>query len=496
RVRGEQVMLLVAAMPELEVILEPNKATVSGRMPSEALARSLRSELSSRMNVFVSAQDLEVDTAVNLEDWLVELPEVLARFFAGAEEGRFVLRDGLLEVSRELESEVDRQLYLADLQEWLPATRFSLRDSMEMSRNRPIEMTFSKRGTEWTVDGYVPDFAMRDAIVSALEAADASARVNYARITVDENLERPSWMQQGRLERFLRFFSQTVVGSPTMEIRSDGVTLRGQVKNQLFARSNLRSQANETFGYDLAVDLEEVEFRNDEIDEARWVRFDLNQEKVVITGALPSDYVRRTLGKKMREAYPQAKLEDDRVQIELQQDEPWMSSMGSFFAAMAQLTTQGGTVDISGQKAFLNGMARSEYARSALVGKLEQALGERFEVVDALLVDPQRTISDRAIRVFFGFGKTSIPEEEHAKLKKAMDQIEEAGSDAYVLVQGFASSIGSVDANIRISQERAKAVYRALLSMGVDEGVLRLRPGGVDQDLKGQEARRVEIYIR
>jgi len=500
RVRDERVQLVLAREPVLEARLEGEKVTLAGRVPSEDLAGSIRAVFQ-QLGVFVSAADLEVDRSVNLEPWLEQLDDFLARFFEGADAGEFVLRKGVLRLKRGIEKPVEREFIQAEVREWLPEDRYRLVDEMFVEEVvPPVELTVRRAGGRWILAGRVPDQPALDSLVQALENADATAAVDAGEVTVDERLTRPDWLQDGGAERFLRIFARTVPDSPQLTIRPDEVIMRGGARN-FIAKSNLPGQAKEAFGYGTEVNIEGVRLMEEAgIGGESWLRFDLHPDKVVITGTVPSERIRNQLGNQLTRAYPEAELRDDGVVVDSElADMPWLSRLGRFFVDLAELTTQGGTIDLAGKEAFVGGIARSEWSRNALVGRLEQVLGPDFLVYDQLLVDPRGgDASEDAIKVYFGLGSRTIGPDQEEKIAEAARRIEESkeSNGVLVLIKGYASPDGSTEYNIRLSQDRAVAVHEALVNRGVDPAGLKILNEGVDPELSGREARRVEIFIR
>jgi OmpA-OmpF porin, OOP family len=77
--------------------------------------------------------------------------------------------------------------------------------------------------------------------------------------------------------------------------------------------------------------------------------------------------------------------------------------------------------------------------------------------------------------IFFDFGKADLKPESEAALKEIAKLL--TGTPALkVWVVGHTDSVGSVDANLKLSSDRATAVAAALRTMGIDPG--RLAPYG------------------
>lgn len=502
RVRYERLQLQESQPPELAAIMVPGKVTIEGRVPSESLAHRLRQAFLG-MGVFVTAQNLKVDDQINTEDWLNQADTMLARFFRGAKEGEFVLKDGVLRLKRTVTSPADIDLLRVEMGQWLPQGRYQVAlDGVQVQEvARPSELALRKVDGRWLLQGQLPDQPSLDSIARVIQEADPQAQVDSSSVNLDNALMRPKWLQNGRIERFLRVFVRKVTGSPEILIRADRVILKGTATD-FIARSNLPSSAGEAFGYGVEIDHDAVRLASDgQDDPSKWLRFDVNAESVVVAGLVPSDQARQDLCASLARAYPGAQLKDAALGVDASLPAmPFLPALGAYFADLASLTFQRGSVDLSGREAYLGGMAKSEWSRSALVLKLEQALGPDFQVYDQLMVDPrgESAAPGEAIRIQFGLGSRQIGADQEPKLLEAVDRIRRsgAGDQVLALVKGYASPGGSVEYNIKLSEARAVAVYDALIARGVSPKVLKILSEGVDPNLTGEEARRVEIYIR
>lgn len=502
RVRDAQILMNQAREPELIARMVPGKVTLEGRLPGREIADRLRRSFRG-LGVFVTAQDLVEDKGVNAEDWLNLLDSKVEQFFQGATEGEFVLRGGALQLKRTVSKPAEIARIKEEMSRWLPAGRYQVSvDGLQVAAAvRPVELAIRKEGTRWALSGAVPDRPALNSISRAIEEADASSQVDSTAVTVDGALARPKWLQDGRIERFLKVFVSTVRENPEIIIRADGVVLRGTASD-FIARSNLPSFASEAFGYGLEINDEGV--RSAPLEPGgreQWLRFDVNPGSMTITGTVPSDQDKRDLAASLARAFPGAELKDAGLVVNPNiPPMPWLQPLGSYFPDLAALTSQKGTIDVSGKKAYLGGMAKSQWSRNALVGKLELVLGPDFAVYDQLLVDPrgESVAATEAIKVYFAQGASQLTPDHQAKIAEATARINQSANqpNLLVLIKGYASPEGSADSNIQLSQERALAVYQALIGRGVNPRVLKILPEGVDPNLSGNEARRVEIFIR
>lgn len=503
RVRDVQVLMDQAREPELIARMVPGKVTLEGRLPTKDLTNRVR-QIFHGLGVFVTAPpNLEEDKGINAEDWLNSLDAKLKRFFQGAAEGEFVLREGKLQLKRTVANPAEIAAIKAEMSQWLPAGRYKvLADGLQVeAQARPVELALRKDGNRWMLSGSLPDRPAVSSISRVIEEADAASQVDAAAVTVEASLIRPKWLQDGRIERFLKVFVSTVRENPEIIIRADGVVLRGTASD-FIAKSNLPSFASEAFGYGMAINDEGIRSpAPDQGSREQWLRFDLNPGSAAVTGAVANEQAKQELIANLTRALPGVEVKSASLVVDATAPAmPWLPALGGFFTDLAALTSQKGTIDVSGKKAYLGGIAKSQWNRQALVGKLELVLGPDFAVFDQLLVDPRGDGPGgaEAVKIFFAQGASQIAAEQQTKLAAAAGRIAQSANqpNLLVLVKGYASPEGSADANIQLSQERALAVYQALIGRGVSPKILKILPEGVDPSLTGEEARRVEIFIR
>lgn len=501
RIRYRDLMLLMARQPELAAVMEPGRVVLEGRLPTEDLAARLRRAFQP-LGVFVTARDLVVDQDVNAEEWLNRADAVVARYFQGAKEGEFILRDGVLRLKRNVDNPMDADLIKAEMKQWLPAEYQVVADGLSVAETvRPMELAIQKKDERWILSGRLPDQPAVESIVQVIEGADSPAKVDASGVVTDPALTRPKWLQGGRIERFLKVFVKTVRENPEIIIRDGSVVLRGTASN-FIAKSNLPSFASEAFGYVMEIDDGAIRLASNGQDgRGQWLRFELNPDGAEISGAVPSEEAKKGLTGSVARVLPGAGIKDAGLRVDASSPPmPWLSSLGAYLAELAALTTQGGTIDVLGKEVFLGGIAKTEWNRNALVGKLEQVLGPDFLVYDQMLVDPrgEGVPSGEAIKVYFGLGSRQVGKDQEAKIAEAAERINRAGSAGNVLalIKGYASPGGSAEYNIKLSEDRALAVYNALIATGAKPAALKILPEGVDPNLTGEEARRVEIFIR
>lgn len=504
RLRFQQVMMNNAREPELVAVMVPGTAgnstlTLEGRVPTKDLADRLRRGI---QGPFVNAQNLLVDDGINAEQWLDHSDAVLAHFFQGAKAGEFELKDGALRLKRNVESPAQIDSIKEEVAQWLPSGRYKVSmDGIQVAEApRPVELSIRKTDGRWMLNGSLPDQPALESISRVIEEADPPAKVDGAGVTVDESLIRPKWLLDGRIERFLKVFVRAVRENPEVFIRAGEVRLLGTVSG-FVAKPSLTLFAGEAFGYDVNLQTEGIQASSPEpASGEQRLRFDLNPGSVIITGAVPSDPAKRELMAYLAQAFPGTEVKDNGLVVDAKLPPmPWLTPLGAFFQDLAALTSQKATIDVSGQKVYLGGMAKTKWSCNALVAKLEQAMGPDFSIYDLLLVDPRGETSSpkEVIKVFFAMGSHELEKDQVAKIAEAAERIGRTQNpNLVVLIKGYASPGGSAKTNVDLSDARAKAVYTALLGRGVNAKILKPLGVGVDTNLTGEEARRVEIFIR
>ncbi len=98
------------------------------------------------------------------------------------------------------------------------------------------------------------------------------------------------------------------------------------------------------------------------------------------------------------------------------------------------------------------------------------------------------------VRIFFEVGKSQLPAEAQAEIKTALDYLS-ADAAARVEITGYTDQTGSLDTNLDLAKERAKAVRDALTAAGVAAERIDMKPPATVMTGSGadQDARRVEI---
>ena len=115
---------------------------------------------------------------------------------------------------------------------------------------------------------------------------------------------------------------------------------------------------------------------------------------------------------------------------------------------------------------------------------------------------PPKVIDKMTLRVNFDFDKSIITKADEAELKKAVDFVKKY-PDAKVKIEGHTDSIGTEKYNQKLSERRAKAVQKYLISKGASKkadistiGYGESKPVADNKTAKGRaENRRAEILI-
>ncbi|MGA2812539.1 MAG: YSC84-related protein [Candidatus Acidiferrum sp.] len=127
---------------------------------------------------------------------------------------------------------------------------------------------------------------------------------------------------------------------------------------------------------------------------------------------------------------------------------------------------------------ILQGDVKTAPGARALVAELNRYRGEeRHGDVSASLRDTGRvTLSN----VHFAPGKADITPSSEASLSEAVNALKEH-PDWNIRVEGFTDNVGSPDANLKLSSDRAAAVMNWLADHGIDKGRLSAKGYGEDR---------------
>lgn len=125
--------------------------------------------------------------------------------------------------------------------------------------------------------------------------------------------------------------------------------------------------------------------------------------------------------------------------------------------------------------------------------ELEQ-VAETERVDDGIIV----TMKDK---ILFDFNKADLKSGSRASLQKMADVLNKYGK-TNITVTGHTDNVGSADANLRLSERRARAVADYLMSLGVAHDRMRIMGFGFERPVASNDTaegraqnRRVEIHI-
>lgn len=144
-------------------------------------------------------------------------------------------------------------------------------------------------------------------------------------------------------------------------------------------------------------------------------------------------------------------------------------------------------------------MAEQARMKAEQVRQRSELLGARLSELEAEKTERGLVINLR--NVLFDFGKVTIKpgaEENLAKLSRFLIEYPERK----IMIEGFTDNVGPEDANLKLSEQRAKAVKEALVARGVEPDRILTRGYGeadaiADNSTEAgrQQNRRVEIVI-
>jgi SH3 domain-containing YSC84-like protein 1 len=183
----------------------------------------------------------------------------------------------------------------------------------------------------------------------------------------------------------------------------------------------------------------------------------------------------------------------------------WSRSRGLF----AGLSLDGSTLrpdaeedeKLYGQKVsnqeILQGDLKTPAGARALVAELNHYRNSDHGNIDASLVSSGRvTLSN----VHFATGKADITPDSEGALNNVVEALKQHG-DWHIRVEGFTDNVGSRDANLRLSEERANAVVDWLANHGIDRSRLSAKGFGESRPVANNSSdrgraknRRVELF--
>lgn len=182
--------------------------------------------------------------------------------------------------------------------------------------------------------------------------------------------------------------------------------------------------------------------------------------------------------------------------------EAWLSKGSDWkLSGDAEQVTLKGTVDSEAAKTAAGEEAQDFFGSDVTINNLLTvveplpAIEATAEPEVAPIADEPEATKPEDVRVYFGVGFHALPAEAPESLTPIADYAK-ANPDSKVVVAGFHDPTGNQIMNIELSKNRAKSVYRHLLSVGVPEAQIELRkPQNVEGDGDYREARRAEVSI-
>ncbi len=183
--------------------------------------------------------------------------------------------------------------------------------------------------------------------------------------------------------------------------------------------------------------------------------------------------------------------------------EDWLSQGNDWhLAGDAKHVTLTGTVDSEATKAAKGQEAQDFFGSNVTIDN-QLTVVESLPAIEAMpeaevapMVDEPEALKPDDVRVYFGVGFHALPADAPATLAPMADWAK-SHPDSKIVIAGFHDPTGNQIMNIELSKNRAKSVYRHLLSVGVPEAQIELRkPQNVESDGNYREARRAEVSIQ
>lgn len=182
--------------------------------------------------------------------------------------------------------------------------------------------------------------------------------------------------------------------------------------------------------------------------------------------------------------------------------ENWLSKGDDWrLVGDANHVTLTGTVDSEATKAARGQEAQEFFGPNVTIDN-QLAVVEPLPAIEATpeaevapIVDEPEAVKPEDVRVYFDVGFHALPADAPATLTPIADWAK-SHPDSKIVIAGFHDPTGNQIMNIELSKNRAKSVYRHLLSVGVPEAQIELRkPQNVEGDGNYREARRAEVSI-
>lgn len=182
--------------------------------------------------------------------------------------------------------------------------------------------------------------------------------------------------------------------------------------------------------------------------------------------------------------------------------ESWLNKASDWkLSGDANHVTLTGTVDSEAAKTAAGDEAQAFFGPDVSIDN-QLAVVEPLPAIEAApepevapIVDEPEAVKPDDVKVYFDVGYHALPAEAPDALTPIADWAK-ANPDSKVVISGFHDPSGNQIMNIELSKNRAKSVYRHLLSVGVPEAQIELRkPQNAEGGSNYREARRAEVSI-
>ncbi|MEM7387000.1 MAG: OmpA family protein, partial [Verrucomicrobiota bacterium] len=345
--------------------------------------------------------------------------------------------------------------------------------------------------------GTVPDHATKGAVASGIEAANPGVSV-VNNLKVDGSVGTPDWTAK-TVDYLPRFFRDTqgeaeagfsdVSGFYASASGSDESSLKA-LESEFIAMTPAGMAASQEFSL---------------IETPARLRLSEAGGKILATGVVPSLELKKGVIDAVREIKPGVEI-DDQVTINPAVGNPtWSSGIAKFSQSHFSMARDG-ILDAGKDRIALAGIVSDQGMRQGLIDNASVLLSPQGEVdgsglrvqAAAAAAPPESPAVFETNAVYFDSGSSQIKAADRKKIQNIATYIKNAGQDLKLTVGGYADSSGNTAANETLSIRRATAVRDVLVSLGVNESMMKVDAFGEEPSSEADKwkSRRVQLTLR
>ncbi|MDF1810853.1 MAG: OmpA family protein [Verrucomicrobiales bacterium] len=505
---GEQKAVEPAAEFEFGMRRDGKNLHLSGWLPDESTKKRVVGATGVKFPDLTVLDGIDLSPNVKMPEWGFRLPDFIENMdedFSG--DLRFnkkgIMISGVTDAARSKLESLGSGFFAGKLPippPVIPKVELPKAPPVEVNKHAEVLAVLDK-GT-LTLTGKVQNQDMKRAIERSVAAALGGGKINN-KLVVDITLVAPSWGEG--LPSLLRDFFSTNANNAELEINKEMLRMKQRLPGQPLKDTYL-SMAGALYPDGKLID--EMSVVKPPVKpvkvtptKAAKLKAFLSSPRIQLDGELPDNESRNHVVRGATKSFPKAKLQDN---IEISPEvkpAPWLRGFGDFLGDFSSLAKEG-EITVGEDEVAITGDAAGDINHNRLLARLSKVMPKDIQIQDQMKEGTPVPGSDPAedfpsFVVYYATGSSQINKEGVAQVKDAVNTAAKIGSDATVLVKGFADSRGDPEANKKLSEKRAQGVVDSLAAQGVQRSAIRYIGVGESESKGGanQNDRRVEVIL-